>query len=500
MIKPSLSEFRKLAKRGNLIPVYAEILADLETPVTLFLKLAKNEKKAFLLESAEIEERIGRYSFVGIHPSATIEITKQSVIVKTDKKKKVLRVKNQKEVYRHLRNLIHEYRYVSSPHLPNFVGGLIGYLGYEFVQFCDDIKLNKDKKSIPLPQGLLFLMKNILIYDHFERTIQLVYLADCKNKNLIHVYQDANRALHQMVKKIKSQTIDDKLIRTSSQSAHLSTKTSSNMTHAQFMSKVKKIKSYIRAGDCIQVVLSQRFRLGKIKDGFQTYRVLRSLNPSPYMFYFQNENLQLIGSSPETLVKKTGANAETRPIAGTRPRGKTVAEDQKLEAQLKKSTKEMAEHLMLVDLGRNDLGRVCIPKSVQVKTFAEVERYSHVMHLVSSVQGTLEKGTDAFDLLKACFPAGTVTGAPKIRAMQIIDELEGEERGPYAGAVGYFSFSGDMDVCITIRTIMVYNKIAYVQAGAGIVNDSNPAREYQETINKAKALMQAVQLANRTQL
>ena len=266
----------------------------------------------------------------------------------------------------------------------------------------------------------------------------------------------------------------------------------SNTSRAEFIQKVEKVKEYIRAGDCIQVVLSQRFELGKVLNDFEIYRSLRSINPSPYMFYFKSGPLRLIGTSPELLVKKVGNAAEVRPIAGTRKRGQTPQEDAKLEENLRRSRKETAEHLMLVDLGRNDLGRVCNFESVRVDHFARVERYSHVMHLVSDVSGTLRPEMDGFDLLKAAFPAGTVTGAPKIRAMEIVDELEPERRGPYAGCLGYFSFNQDMDMCITIRTIVVVSGTAYVQAGAGIVYDSRPEYEYEETLNKAKALVEAV--------
>jgi anthranilate synthase component 1 len=267
----------------------------------------------------------------------------------------------------------------------------------------------------------------------------------------------------------------------------------SNMTRGEFESIIRRAKKYIRAGDCIQVVLSQRFDLGRIADDFRLYRALRSVNPSPYMFYFRHNDLSLVGSSPEMLAKKTGSVAEVRPIAGTRPRGANEKQDLAYETELRSSKKEMAEHLMLVDLGRNDLGRVSQPRTVRVNDFARIERYSHVMHLVSEVKAVLKKGKNAFDLLRASFPAGTVTGAPKIRAIQIINELEQERRGPYAGSLGYFSLTGDMDMCITIRTIIIYQNRAYVQAGAGIVNDSIPKNEYAETINKAKALLRAVE-------
>lgn len=492
-IQPDYAQFLKQARHGNLIPVFIEQLADLETPVSLFLKVAGKDQHSFLLESAEFEESIGRYSLVGAKPSAVAELKGSVLTIKRDRQTKRIPVSNREDAQAALNGLLRSYRFVKNPKLPSFVGGLVGYLGYEFVTLCDDIKL-RNKPGLNTPDAVLLMAQNLIVYDHFEHKIQLIHLADTRAKSAKHAFQIAQRELKDMQQKISSKPSALAALETK-QTKLKSTPIRSNVSKKQFVSSVNKIKSYIRAGDCIQTVLSQRFKLPKIKNDFAVYRALRSLNPSPYMFYFRSASLRLVGSSPEMLVKKQRGLVETRPIAGTRPRGHNEVSDKKLEESLKTSKKEMAEHLMLVDLGRNDLGRVCDYSSVRVRHFAQVERFSHVMHLVSYVEGKVLKNKSALEVISACYPAGTVSGAPKIRAMQIIDELEPEKRGPYAGAVGYIGFDGDFDLCITIRTILIQGKNAYVQAGAGIVNDSNPDKEYQETINKAKALMRAVEMA-----
>jgi len=492
-IQPQYTQFLKQAKLGNLIPVYSEQLADLETPVSLFLKAAGNDSNAFLLESAEVEEKIGRFSLAGTHPSVITVIKKNTLSIRQDGRLRRFYVSSKDEMIFHLRNLLKSYRFVKNSKLPSFVGGLVGYLGYEFVTWCDDIKL-KNKPGLGTPDGVLFLAQNLIVYDHFDRKIKLIHLADTRKRSPKQAYRIAEQQIKAMQSKIgaKPPKLPSVEIKSSS---NQTIPIRSNVTKKAFVASVNKIKSYIRAGDCIQTVLSQRFQLPRIKNDFTVYRALRTLNPSPYMFYFRYGGLRLVGSSPEMLVKKQGALVETRPIAGTRPRGHDESSDRKFEDSLRASRKEMAEHLMLVDLGRNDLGRVCDYKSIHVRHFAEVERFSHVMHLVSHVEGKVLKNKDALQVVAACYPAGTVSGAPKIRSMQIIDELEPEKRGPYAGAVGYIGFNGDLDLCITIRTILIQRGKAYVQAGAGIVNDSNPEKEYQETINKAKALMRAVEMA-----
>lgn len=475
-IKPSYDEFVKLSRRGNLIPVCREYLSDFETPVTGFRKIAKGQAARFLLESVEHGERIGRYSFIGTHPLT------------------VLRTKDGEDATSILEKKIGEFRLAGGEDLPPFSGGFVGFLGYENIRFYEKIR-PKGKTGLGLPHAAFFVPSRLLIFDHVNRTMKTVVFTQTGN-NLRKIYGEAVSALSEMETALKrAENYPARLRSAGEGSFKVDYALKSNMTRRQFEEKVRKIKRYIRKGDCIQVVFSQRFDAGKIDDTFEIYRTLRSINPSPYMFYFEHDDLALVGSSPEMLVKKTGSRAEICPIAGTRRRGKNSHEDLALERDLKSSPKELAEHLMLVDLGRNDLGRVCKFNTVKVEDFARVERYSHVMHLVSQVSGHLKPGKNAFNLLRAAFPAGTVTGAPKVRAMEIIDELESTQRGPYAGCLGYFSFTGDMDMCITIRTILIRDNHAYVQAGGGIVFDSRPRFEYLETVNKAKALFRAIALA-----
>ncbi len=487
MIQPDIQTFKRLASKGNLVAVRKSIPADLDTPVSVFLKLAAKEPEAFLLESAEQEEKIGRYSFIGFSPSAVFTAKGREVTIEA-RGKAAKTVKN-RALIDILQDTLQDYKLANPEDLPAFCGGLVGYLSYENVQDFETIRLSPKKQGPGLPDGIFFLAHDFLIFDHFLKTLSVVTLVPVNGQSLASVYSAASKKIEKTIAKLRTP------LRIPVSNAHIQTSAiKSNTSHQDFLAKVAKVREYIKAGDCIQVVLSQRLSLPPVKNDFQIYRALRTVNPSPYMFYFRSGKYRLIGSSPELLVKKTGSEAEVRPIAGTRPRGKDSASDLHLEEQLKKSVKEMAEHLMLVDLGRNDLGRVCEFESVKVKDFARVERYSHVMHLVSDVCGKLKKGQNSFDLLKATFPAGTVSGAPKIRAMQIIDELEPERRGPYAGCLGYFSHNQDMDMCITIRTLFTDSKKLYLQAGAGIVKDSNPQKEYEETLNKAKALLRALEI------
>ncbi|HTL48486.1 MAG TPA: anthranilate synthase component I [Verrucomicrobiae bacterium] len=485
MISPDLKTFSRLARKGGWVAVTGTILADLETPVSSFLKVAHGLPNAFLLESAEQAEHIGRYSILGVSPP---------VVLTQDSRGKAFRFEGSKkkplpagvELTEVMAREIREFRLANPEELSGFSGGWVGFLAYENVERFEDIRLNR-LPGPDMPQGVFFLCRDFLVFDHFRKQLKIVVMAPTRGKGAAGQYRKAVAK----IRAIAAQLQKPLKIKPSRGAKKWSVKT--NMTQAQFEAKVKRAKEYIRAGDCIQIVLSQRFTLPGVPDDFQVYRALRSINPSPYMFYFRCGDLRLVGTSPELLVKKTGTVAEVRPIAGTRPRGATPEEDLRHEDNLKRSSKELAEHLMLVDLGRNDLGRVCQYDSIRVQNFARIERYSHVMHLVSDVTGKLKKGKTAFDLLKATFPAGTVSGAPKIRAMQIINELEPEKRGPYAGCLGYFGFNQDMDMCITIRTLMVYKNKIYLQAGAGIVKDSIPSREYQETVNKARALMKALQ-------
>lgn len=474
-IYPSYAAFKRMSRRGNLIPVYGELIGDLETPVSAFLKVAGRRPSSFLLESVEHGEKLGRYSFIGFDPF------------------KVIEARPGEDVTGLLRSEIKKYKLVKSEGLPAFCGGFVGFIGYENVRFFESIT-PAPKKGLDLSDSIFFLTHKLILFDQLERTVKIVALCNTE-MGLRKSYRWGKEAVRETMALLSRASRAKETFFEPPGRRRTPLKLKSNMQRRVFENRVRKIKQYIRQGDCIQVVYSQRFDLGKVAHEFDVYRALRVINPSPYMFYFKHRDLCLVGSSPELLVKKTGRTAELRPIAGTRRRGETESQDRALEHELKTSQKEKAEHLMLVDLGRNDLGRVCRFRSVQVRDYARVERYSHVMHLVSEVSGELRDSENAFSLLRATFPAGTVTGAPKVRAMEIIDELEAELRGPYAGAMGYFSFNGDMDMCIMIRTIVVKNKRAYVQAGAGIVFDSDPSREYEETVNKAKAMFEAVRMA-----
>lgn len=484
---PDFETFRKLSKSGNLIAISASVPADLETPVSAYLKVSVGEPYSFLLESAEQDAKIGRYSFIGLKPKKILIGSGAEVqITETSHDRVTLLKKNLIEV---LEKDLQTLKLANPQSLPEFCGGYVGYLGYENVQKFESIRLNDGKKGPKIPDAIFFLTQEMLIFDHFQKTLSIVIIQNIsKTKNLRSLYHHAHTQIEEYLKKLR------RSFSVPVHRSHLPLRLKPNMSKLAFTQKVRKIKEYIRAGDCIQVVLSQRFRMPAVKNDFQIYRALRSINPSPYMFYFKCREHRLIGSSPEVLVRKKGKTAEVRPIAGTRPRGKSTLEDLQLEENLRRSVKEKAEHLMLVDLGRNDLGRVCLFNSIQVQNFARVERYSHVMHLVSDVIGRLKPQKSAFDLLKAVFPAGTVSGAPKIRAMEIIDELEMEKRGPYAGCLGYFSFTGDMDMCITIRTLVCDKNTIYAQAGAGIVQDSKPEKEYEETLSKAKVLLKAIEM------
>lgn len=489
MYYPSKKEFVKLAKKANIIPVYREILGDLLTPVSAFLRLKKDY--SYLLESVEGEEKIARFSFIGIEPSVIFKSKSNSVeLTKGGRSSKF----TTDTPLRELKRIMSEFRPAAIKGLPRFFGGMVGYIGYGMIRFFEDITEN-NPDELGMPDCIFMMADTLVIFDHSTHKIKVVvnaYVNDkeggmkCEGlyseiiKKIDKVIDSLNKPLKEKVRNIQNKT---------------SHKIKSNFTRKEFEDSVKKAKEYIRAGDIIQVVLSQRFRTALGCAPFDVYRALRSLNPSPYMYYLNFNDIKMIGSSPELLVRCENGIVEVRPIAGTRPRGKNEEEDKELEKDLLADVKERAEHVMLVDLGRNDIGRVSRPGSVKVRDFMFVEKYSHVMHIVSDCEGYLARGKDTYDVLRAAFPAGTVTGAPKIRAMEIIDELENTQRGPYAGAVGYFSFSGNMDTCINIRTIVVNGKSAYIQAGAGIVADSVPSREYQETVNKAKAMIKAIQAA-----
>ncbi|MDD5421896.1 MAG: anthranilate synthase component I [Candidatus Omnitrophota bacterium] len=488
MYYPAKDEFIKLAKKGNLIPVYREILADFETPLSCFMKIDKGDY-SFLLESVEGGENLARYSFLGSAPSLVFSSKGDTVCVAEGKKTKRFAAKDPIE---ELKKIVGRYNFVKTKGLPRFSGGLVGFFGYDMVRYMEKLP-DKNADDLRIADSLFMLTDTLLIFDHVDHLIKVVSNA--------HVRGDPAASYDEAVSKIEKIVKDLKAVCKSPAPAPLATKKTkplklkSNFTRKQFEDVVRKAKDYIRKGDIIQVVPSQRFETPIHSEPFQIYRALRSINPSPYMYYLKMKEFCLVGSSPEIMVRCENGTVELRPIAGTRPRGASDEEDARLMKELLADPKEKAEHIMLVDLGRNDVGRVCDYRSVKVSDLMTVEKYSHVMHIVSDVSGKLKKGKDAFDVVRATFPAGTVTGAPKVRAMEIIDELENVKRKTYAGCVGYFSFSGNLDSCITIRTILIKDKTAYIQAGGGVVADSRPEREYQETINKAKALVKAIEMA-----
>lgn len=479
-VQPDYPSFLKRTRKGERVALWTKRLADLETPVSAFIKLGGLERDGFLFESVE-HGKMGRYSFMGVGPRYVLETGYPARGVVGDGR----HVVPPELLFPTIRSVLSERRVNADGHLPPFVGGLVGFLGYEMVAQCESVKL-RAKRRLGIPDAVLFGVEDFVIFDHLEHALMAVHVADA-SRNPRKAYARGRERLEVLLRTLERPVHIEHALK-----AREPGEIRSNMTKREFADKVRRIQEYIRAGDTIQVVLSQRFDLGKIQDEFWVYRALRSLNPSPYMFYFRCGDVRLLGSSPESLVKKTGRSVLLSPIAGTRRRGVDDAEDEVLEQELRSSEKEQAEHVMLVDLGRNDIGRVCDYRTVQVADYARIERYSHVMHLVSDVRGRMAKGHDAVDLLKATFPAGTVTGAPKVRAMQIIEELEPDMRGPYAGGMGYFSYSGDLDMCIVIRSMVVHRGHAYVQAGAGIVNDSIPEAEYEESINKARAVVYAL--------
>ncbi|MBI5042656.1 MAG: anthranilate synthase component I [Nitrospirae bacterium] len=486
MYQPSYEEFCKKAKKGNLVPVYREILADLETPVSAFLKI-DDGKYSYLLESVEGGEKWGRYSFLGTSPFLIIRAKNKRIeIIKNGKKSSFDTAENPLLL---LKRLLREYKPVAIEGLPPFFGGAVGYLAYDMIRHFEDISLKK-RASLELPDIIFMFTDTLLIFDNIRQRIKVVSNALVKEKGVKKAYNNAKTKIDGIIDRLKTRTADK-----GQRNIKKDIRLSSNYTKKGFEKAVEKSKEYIKAGDIFQVVLSQRFSTGLKSEPFNVYRALRAVNPSPYMFFLRLGDFSMAGSSPEVLVRCENSEITLRPIAGTRKRGKTAEEDKALENELLADPKERAEHIMLVDLGRNDVGRVSEIGSVKVDELMVIERYSHVMHIVSNIKGRLKKGMDAFDVIMACFPAGTVSGAPKIRAMQIIDELEPTMRGPYAGAVGYFSFSNNMDTCINIRSVIMKAQTAYIQAGAGIVADSVPSNEYQETVNKAKAMVRAIEMA-----
>jgi anthranilate synthase component 1 len=487
MYYPDKKEFLKLARRANLIPVYREVLADLDTPISAFAKIGAGPY-SFLLESVEGGERLARYSFLGSRPSLVFSSKGSRVEVIERGRARSFAAADPIE---ELRKVLSAYRYVNVAGLPRFSGGLVGYCGYDMVRFMENIP-DKNPDDLRVPDSVFMLTDTLLIFDHVDHKIKVVSNAHVRGSPQ-RSYDEAVRKIEEIVKRLKGPEPELKAERARRAAKRL--RFDSNVTKKGFEEMVRAAKVYIRKGDIIQVVLSQRLSAPIGSGPLQIYRALRSINPSPYMYYLKLNGFDLVGSSPEIMVRCEDGLVEVRPIAGTRPRGRSEAEDDRLIKGLLADPKERAEHIMLVDLGRNDIGRVCRYDTVKVSDLMTIEKYSHVMHIVTDVTGKLKKGKDAFDVIRAAFPAGTVTGAPKVRAMEIIDELENVRRGTYAGCVGYFSFSGNLDCCITIRTILIKDGRAYIQAGAGLVADSVPATEYQETMNKARALVKAIEAA-----
>jgi anthranilate synthase component 1 len=476
--------FKELAQRGTFVPVYKEIVADLLTPVSAFLKVAEHADYAFLLESVEGGEQVARYSFLGKDPFLIVRARGGKVLI--DRAGET--TESHKSFTATIRELMAGFHSPFVPGLPRFTGGAVGYLGYDAAAWFEPVELQAADREDDEAGFMLF--DTVLAFDHVRHRILIIANARISgDEDLESLYQFACA---------KVEFVERELERALSKSVPPSgepLEVTSNVTREQFEAMVKTAKEYIAAGDIYQVVLSQRFEAAIDADPFTVYRALRHVNPSPYMYFLRVGGRSIVGSSPEMLVRVEGRQVQTHPIAGTRPRGRTEEEDVRLGEELKRNEKERAEHVMLVDLGRNDIGRVAKYGTVRVPTYMTLERYSHVMHLVSIVEGKLDDQHDRLDALVACFPAGTVSGAPKVRAMEIVAELEKQRRGVYAGAVGYLDFAGNLDFCITIRTVLIEDGRAYVQAGAGIVADSNPTAEYEETKDKARAVLRALELA-----
>ena len=489
MYYPDFAGFQKKSREGNLIPVYKEILADLETPLSAFRKIDSGNY-AFLLESVEGGEKWGRYSFLGANPSLVFQSKGRSAeIIDSSGVRRI----SMDDPLNLLKSLLGRFQPVRVEGLPRFYGGLVGYMGYDLVHFMERLPQTASD-DLQLPDCIFLLTDTLLIFDNLTHKIKIVsnvHLEDKSPSQLEFAYQEAIRKIDALASSLRRPLGAPLSPRKWSHQQDIS----SNFSQREFEEAVEKAKRYIRAGECIQVVLSQRFQPALTADPLDLYRALRVVNPSPYMYYLRLGGIKVVGSSPEVMVRLEDGQIDVRPIAGTRPRGKSPAEEERLAIELLADPKERAEHIMLVDLARNDVGRVSRIGTVKVTELMEIEKYSHVMHIVSNVQGRIQEGKDAFDVIRAAFPAGTVSGAPKIRAMEIIEELEPVRRGAYAGAVGYFSFSGNLDTCITIRTVIVVNGNAFVQVGAGIVADSQPEREYQETLSKAQAMISALRMA-----
>ena len=511
MYSQTLDEFLKLATQGNLIPITRRILADFETPLSAYHKI-RGQGESFLFESVEGGEHIGRYSFVGCNPRAVIkQIGNRIEVVENGKVVETFEVKGRAgtplpaaarsegapyqvaDGLEVIERVMKKYRAVAVPGLPRFTGGAIGFIGYEYIHDVEPVVPRPPQDELKTPVIYFLVADQLLVFDRVQQTITILVNAILDDaENPADGYENAVGEIERLVSLLE-QPSDHRAVTVTGDAPPVAFE--SNQTKEKFFANVEASKKYITAGDIIQVVGSQRFSAPIQASPLDVYRAVRSINPSPYMFLLELDGFSLVGASPEIHVRCEEGKVEIRPIAGTRRRGKTEEEDAALEKELLADPKERAEHVMLVDLARNDIGRVCDFGSVQVKEMMIIERYSHVMHIVTQVEGKLSSGKTPYDLMRATFPAGTVSGAPKIRAMQIISELEQTARGPYAGCVGYFSFNGNLDTCITLRTALIKDGQAYVQAGGGWVNDSTPEGEFQETVNKSMAMRKAVAMA-----
>jgi len=489
-LNPPREAFLKLAEQGKLIPIYTEFVADYETPVSVLEKI-DDGRRSFLFESAETNDHVGRYSFLGSSPRVYFE--SRGSKIRIEENGTVRELETVSDPLSELRKLMNRYSFVEYPGLPPFVGGAVGYIGYDVVRFFEPTVTPSPPDQLNVPDSVFIITDTFLVFDHRFRRLKIFANAFIDERGPDVAYEEAGGKIAKIVERLESST-QARLMNAAQVAPHLSPQ--SNTSRDDFCDIVRRCQEHIRAGDVFQIVPSQRFQASYDGSPISLYRALRFVNPSPYMFYLRlGENFSLVGSSPEVHVRLRDRKVEIRPLAGTRRRGATPEEDQELAADLLKDPKERAEHLMLVDLARNDVGRICDFGSIKVSDFMTIERYSHVMHIVSNIEGQLKSGCDADDVMRATFPAGTVSGAPKVRAMQLINEFEKGKRGVYSGAIGYFGFDGNLDSCIALRTIVLKDGVAFAQAGCGVVADSVPESEHQECVNKAMALFRAIERA-----
>jgi anthranilate synthase component I len=491
MIQPSFQGFQRLAKHGNLIPMYDVFSADLLTPVSAYLRVAQGARYSFLLESVEGGEKIARYTFAGANPEEVFRYASGACVLESRDRI----IWEERDPISFLRERMARFQPVRLPGLPPLVAGAIGYFSYDMVRLIERLP-KRLRDDIGLYDAMLMFYRGLLAFDHVQHRLWIVRNVYTEGPGTLRAkYNKAVKEIRRTRQMLEEPVARERPAKKKAAKSR-APQVTSNFRPKEYLEAVRRAKKYIREGDIFQVVLSQRFSAKTKAAPFDIYRELRALNPSPYLFYLQLNDVHVVGSSPEMLVKVQGREVFYRPIAGTRWRGKDEAEDVRLEREMLASEKERAEHIMLVDLGRNDLGRVCEYGSVQVEKLMSVERYSHVMHLVSSLRGKLREDVDCFDALMSCFPAGTVSGAPKVRAMEIIEEFEKTRRGIYGGGILYLDFAGNLDSCIALRTMIIKNGVAHVQAGGGIVADSTPAGEFRESVNKSKALLRALECAH----